>query len=108
MYFACGKGRSSTDAVWKQAVVAEGNEADGLCSATALWDMIKFYESFCLERLRVRALVVGLPPVLMQVCYNTYRGVRLIRAENAYKVIDYAKAGLPAGCVLAYTMVCVY
>ena len=44
-YFACGKGRSSEDVVWRQAVKAEAAKGKGKAALSVLWDIRKFFEN---------------------------------------------------------------
>ena len=107
-FFACGKGRSAEDVVWRQALKAEAATGKGSCAATALWDVRKFFENFSLELLRCRAIMAGFCPIILKVCINVFRGMRWVRLGKAYMPAGFAKDGLPAGCVFSCLFVAIY
>ena len=97
-YWAFGAGQNAEDAVWQQAIRAEAGRAQGLHAAGVLWDGKKYYESFVLEDLRVRALAARIHPVVVKVQYNFWRGPRILRIGRHHSPrIFYARNGLPAG-----------
>ena len=97
-FWAFGAGRSAETAVWRQAVSAEAATSEGKCVAGLLWDGAKYYESFELELLKQRAYRAGIPPVIVKVTYNFWRGPRIVRLGQHHSPrVLYARRGLPAG-----------
>ena len=97
-YWAFGNGQSAEDAVWQQSVRAEAGRSCGLQAAGFLWDGKKYYESFVLEDLRLRALAARVHPTIVKVQYNFWRGPRILRIGRHHSPrIVYARCGLPAG-----------
>ena len=74
-YWAQAKCRSLEGVVWLQTVRAEAAGAAGGHSAFFMLDARSFYESFNLEKLRLRLLDLGAPPVLVKVSYNLWQCV---------------------------------
>ena len=107
-YFACGSGRSALDAVWKQAVSAEAAVASKNVAAAPLFDGRRFYENFGLDRMRARALESNFSKVALKVCYNAYRGPRLMKLGDRAVVLGHGEFGLPAGCGFSHVFVCIY
>ena len=56
-----GRGRTSTDAVWLQALHDESAEVLGRASSTVLWDLCKAFESVPLGRVWARGLAEKFP-----------------------------------------------
>ncbi len=50
-YYAAGQHTGAGDVIWRQAMLSEAGVQQGLCCASVLWDMAKFYESFRHEQL---------------------------------------------------------
>ena len=71
-------------------------------------DARKYYEHFCFKLLEQRARRAGVPTVLIRVCLNAYRGLRVVKLLDYWAVVGYAEHGLPAGCIFAFLWVCVY
>ena len=65
--------------MWLQEARAEAFVAKGQVAAGLLWDAAKYYENLDLQLLRALALEAGIPPVIVKVCYNLWRGPRLVR-----------------------------
>ena len=98
VYWGLSAGKAPQEAVWLQAARAEASVGLGLVSGGMLWDAAKYYESFDLRLLRRRALLAGIPRVLVKVSYNLWRGPRLVRLAAIYsKELLFARSGLPAG-----------
>jgi len=70
-----GRGRTSTDAVWLQALHDESAEVLGRASSTVLLDLCKAFESVPLERVWARGLAenfpVGVLRLALEVCSFT-------------------------------------
>ena len=60
-YFAAGRGRSATDAVWRAAVLAEAAVVKGEQAAAVLFDMVKFFERINYEKLVRSGLELSFP-----------------------------------------------
>ena len=108
-YWAFGKGRSAEKTVWVQAVRAEAAKGLGGDTGGFVRDGKKYYESFCLERLRVSAYQHGIHPVIVKMCYNYWRGPRILRVGSHHSPrFSHALCGLPAGDVFADAFVMAY
>ncbi len=107
-YFASGKGRSASDAVWRQATKGELAKAENRSVAAFLWDMFKFYELFNLQKLENRALQLGFNPVILKCVLNAYRYARHLLMNGSYEAAVYAFCGIVAGCSMATTLVKIY
>eukprot|EP00959_Pyramimonas_sp_CCMP1952_P469370 9494824-Pyramimonas_sp.AAC.1 len=89
-YFAGSKFAAACDTVWRQALRSEVGTSRGKVSATVLWDMTKFYETFQLDRLLHQCRVHGFPMVIAQLCVNTYRSARFISMSRMVSGPHYA------------------
>ena len=97
-YWGLGAGKAPQELVWLQAARSEAAVAKGHVAAGLLWDAAKYYESFVLLLLRRRALLAGIPPVIVKVTYNLWSGPRIVRLGMNYSTtLLFARCGLPAG-----------
>ena len=108
-YWAASRGRSAETTVWAQAIRAEAAKKLGLETAMILRDGRKYSESFLFAKLRQRALRAGIPRVVVKVCYNFWRGPRLLKFLQQFSTrVSYAVCGLPAGDVMGDSFVRAY
>ncbi|CAK0868494.1 unnamed protein product, partial [Prorocentrum cordatum] len=108
-YWAFGAGKSAEAEMWKQAVKAEAQVAEGGVTGVFSWDGTKYYESFRLTTLRDRSLQAGLSPIVVKVTRNFWRGPRVLRLGSDHSLSPMcAKCGLPAGSCLNDINVKVY
>ena len=108
IYFAAGKGRSASDAVWRQAVKAEAGCQNGEQAAAFLWDVSNFYEMFRFSVVRERAVQVVFSAVLTKVALSAYQCARHLAYAGMIVEALFASNGIIAGCHMATTIVKVY
>ena len=80
---AIGEGKWAEKTLWAQAVKAEAGKGFGGGTGGFVRDGKKYYESFCLERLRVAPYQHGVHPVIVKMCYNFWRGPRILLAMDS-------------------------
>ena len=108
-YYASGKGKSPTDAVWRQALLAETTVTDSdQVAASVLWDVSKFYEQFRHDWLRERAARAHFPAALLELSLHMYSCARHLVLGGLVATALYPSQGVIAGCHNATTLVRVY
>ena len=83
-----------------EVAVLSGQEA--LC---ILWDLAKFFETICLDKLAARCKHLGFPAQIASVCLNMYRGPRFLTLGRMVQGPFYAMRGVIAGCSTATSFV---
>ena len=108
MYFAAGRGRCASDAVWRQAVRSDAQCQAGEHAAAILWDISKFYERFDYILLSNQARELGLLMALLTLAVSVYRCARNLAQGGAVEAGLYVQKGVIAGCHIATSLVRVY
>ena len=67
-HFNVGKGRCTTDAVWRRAAKAAHHTNAGEAAAAIFKDLQEFYEHIDHELLAETGLSLGYPPVVLRMC----------------------------------------
>ena len=75
-YNWAAKGRSATDAVWKQAILAEAAVARGKATASVLLDLVKAFELVKLHLVWIAGLKHGFHPVILRLCLEAFSLLR--------------------------------
>ena len=107
-YFAAGMGRSASDAVWRQSVLAEAGVGADNAAAAFLWDITKYYEQFNYALLQARAHRLGFPVAIFKVVLFAYKCARHISYSGAVTEALFASNGIIAGCFAATSLTRVY
>ena len=108
-FFAAAKGNAAVSTVWRQGVANEAAAGtDGMEALSVLWDGVKFYETFCHQKLRARALASGFPIAILNLCLAAYKAARYITCGIWASKALYPSKGIIAGCFAATTLVKVY
>ena len=107
-YYAAGQHTGAGDVVWRQAVLSEAGVQQGFCSASVLWDMAKFYESFRHDWLLARALDTEFPPAIAHLALACYQMPRYFSLAGFAEGPFSPGRGVVAGCPIATTFVRVY
>ena len=102
--FACAKGRSPVDAVWRQALLAETSESKRECAAVVMLDGHKFYETIPLAHLLKEGIKAGFNNTILVLLIKLYMSGRHVRFAGMLMAKLHALAGLPAGCICASAM----
>ena len=71
---AAVKGSSSLRAAMAQKLMQEVAQSEGKIRASLLWDLEKFYDNICLEKLTMAALTNGYPQNLLTIGLGCYAG----------------------------------
>jgi len=106
--FAAAKNKSTTDAVWRQAVRNQRAKKDKKAIAQVIADFHKFYETVNLEDLVERAKKLGFPEVLVRAAVACYRMERVVLFEGKAAESAWPTTGIVAGDTLATALVKVY
>ena len=68
-----GTGRCTTDPVWRRAILAEAATSQQQHAGVILWDLVKFYESICHQKLWKEAIATGFPRAILRLNLFAYR-----------------------------------
>ena len=104
-FFAMGKGRCTTDPVWRQAVLAEAATSQDQQAAVILWDLVKFYESISHLKLWRAAKATGFPLAVLRLNLFAYRIGRHVALSGMTSKACFPRKGVVAGCGAATTLV---
>ncbi len=107
-YFAAGKGRRPHDVVWRQLVRAEAGDAQGLTSATVLWDMASFYDTINRTRLWRMVSKYDFPIVIARLAFSMYDAPRAVTLDGRLARPAFGRNGIPAGCPFANALTRLY
>ena len=107
-FFAAGKGRSTSDPVWRQSVRNQLSTSEGGHVASLCWDLRTFYESMSHTRLREQALLHDFPVALADVAINAYKMARLLTYEGQASDELFPAHGIVAGDSLSDALVKLY
>ena len=107
-FFAAGKGRSTTDPVWRQSVRNQLSKSYKQHVASLCWDFRKFYETVSHERMIQQAEKHGYPLALAKVAVNAYKMERSVTYQTHAAEGVYPSRGIVAGDSLSDTLVKLY
>jgi len=107
-FFASGKGRSTTDPVWRQSIKNQFSATKGRATASICWDMRKFYERMSFDRLVQQAAKYDFDPTILNVALNAYRMGRVLTYNGQAVNPMYASHGIIAGDSLSDSLVKLY
>ena len=104
-YLAASAFAGAADVVWRQALRSESAVCNSQVSCSLLWDLAKFFETICLDKLAARCKHLGFPEQIAAVCLNMYRGPRFLTLGRMVQGPFYAMCGVIAGCSAATSFV---
>eukprot|EP00972_Heterocapsa_arctica_P060829 8972427-Heterocapsa_arctica.AAC.1 len=67
-----GKQRGPVDVIWRQSAKSEASVTKGEEACVLLWDLIKFYESLCHQRLFYEAEGLTFPMAIIRLSLAGY------------------------------------
>ena len=91
------KGRSSADAVWKQAICAEAAVAKGKATASVLVDLVKAFEMIRLEIVWLMGIRLGFNPVILRLCLEAFAFARRLVIAGSYSGVVKTLSAILAG-----------
>jgi hypothetical protein len=107
-YFACGKGRSPTDVIWRTSVQAEASAASGQTAAALHWDMRAYFQGIKHRRLLDCAKLNGFPMHLARLAIAIYRMPRRLALGSEISDAVYPNQGVLPGDTFADSLIRVY
>jgi len=107
-FFAAGKGRSTTDPVWRQSVRNQTSKAQREHVASLCWDLRKFYETMDHDRMLCQARKHHFPSALVEVALNAYKMERTVTYQGIAAEGVFPSQGIVAGDSLSDVLVKLY
>ena len=104
-WMAAARGRQALDTVWQAEVRAEAARGRGELAAALAFDIKKFYETVCHDKLVERAMQLDFPVVVIRAAIRAYRMARYIVLSNAVGTALATLKGVIAGCSFATSLV---
>ena len=93
-----GKGKKTTDSIWRAEVRAEASKGIGKLYAMIMWDLLKAYDTIDHDLLATEAYEQQFPMKIMRLMIRAYRWKRVLMLDGLLAEDLWPQKSIGAGC----------